>query len=233
MKGWKRELAKQIRTQQREAAREHLVELRASIRHARAERKAAICRAKNQCRVDRAALRARLKSERVRILRELVELAERERAAARTTCSAELTAAKGLATRVARARAELAAERKYRAEMRRIEAHNRTKAAEHKKATRAERRAESDDEVRANIPETYVRLWERVKRGIKATPRISRTEAFMQYAEEHPEELLESIDDQTERLVRELEERERAAIKAERAARRARRPVLESPPAPF
>jgi hypothetical protein len=52
--------------------------------------------------------------------------------------------------------------------------------------TRIERRAESDDEVRSNLPADLVALFERVKGGIKASPRMSRTEVFLQYAEEHP-----------------------------------------------
>ena len=45
--------------------------------------------------------------------------------------------------------------------------------------TRIERQAESDDEVRSNIPPELVALFERVKRGIKASPRMSRTESFL------------------------------------------------------
>jgi hypothetical protein len=38
---------------------------------------------------------------------------------------------------------------------------------------------------------------------------VSRTEAFLQYAEKNPDELLSVIEDQTDALVRELEMRER------------------------
>jgi hypothetical protein len=40
---------------------------------------------------------------------------------------------------------------------------------------------------------------------------MSRTEAFLDYAEEHPDEALVAIDDKTDALIRELEEQERAA----------------------
>jgi hypothetical protein len=51
-----------------------------------------------------------------------------------------------------------------------------------------------------------------VKRTIKGGPRETRTEAFLRYAEEHPSQYLESIDDKTEALIRELERREREAV---------------------
>jgi len=57
-------------------------------------------------------------------------------------------------------------------------------------------------------------LENRVKRSIKASPRMSRTEAFLKYAEEHPAEVLNVIDDQTDALIRELERKEREAARA-------------------
>jgi hypothetical protein len=52
--------------------------------------------------------------------------------------------------------------------------------------TRIERQAESDDEVRGNVRPELVALFERVMRSIKASPRTSRTEASLHYAEKHP-----------------------------------------------
>ena len=40
---------------------------------------------------------------------------------------------------------------------------------------------------------------------------MSRTEAFLDWVEEHPGEYLEAIQDKTDALVKQLEERERAA----------------------
>jgi hypothetical protein len=74
----------------------------------------------------------------------------------------------------------------------------------------SERRGESDDEVRANIPEELIPLFNRVKRAIKAGKRMTRTEAFMKYAEEHPGERYEGIEDKTDALVRQLESRQRS-----------------------
>jgi hypothetical protein len=67
-----------------------------------------------------------------------------------------------------------------------------------------------------------VGLFERVKRSIKAGPRQTRTEAFLAYAEEHPSEYLEAIEDKTEALIRDLERQEREA------SRRARNPATNA-----
>ncbi len=61
-----------------------------------------------------------------------------------------------------------------------VEAQLRAAHEYHCALARIERQAESDDEVRSNIPPELVALFERVKRGIKASPRMSRTEAFLQ-----------------------------------------------------
>jgi hypothetical protein len=106
---------------------------------------------------------------------------------------------------IARDRAAYLAERQYQADLRRIEQANRQRRKEAHGSTRIERQSESDDEVRANIPPELVALWERVKRGIKASPRMTRTEAFLHYVEEHPHEYLDAIEDKTEALIRELE----------------------------
>ena len=43
---------------------------------------------------------------------------------------------------------------------------------------------------------------------------MSRTEAFLKYAEERPAEVLNVIDDQTDALIRELERKEQEAARA-------------------
>jgi hypothetical protein len=96
-------------------------------------------------------------------------------------------------------------------DMRAIERANKQRRKEAPKIARLEREGESDDEVRGNIPPDLVPLFERVKRQIKAAPRMTRTEAFFKYAEEHPDEVLIALDDKTDAVIRELEEQERQA----------------------
>jgi hypothetical protein len=67
-------------------------------------------------------------------------------------------------------------------------------------------------------------LFERVNRAIKATPRMSRTEAFLHYAEEHPDEVLDVLEDKTDALIRELEAKPREGARAARLAPQRARP---------
>lgn len=56
--------------------------------------------------------------------------------------------------------------------------------------SRAVHRSESDDEVRQNIPPELLPTFEVVKRSIKAHDRKSRTEAFLEWVEAHPSEIV-------------------------------------------
>jgi hypothetical protein len=210
---WKRSLEKQIRAEHRAEAKRTLLELRFAIRHAKAERKGALRDAKTKCRTDRVDVRQRVRELRARARAELRAAIVLERRSAKETCATALTWAKSLGTKVERARAALEAERSYRREMRRIEAGNKARRREEKRSTARERRGESDDEVAGNLPPEYLDLWERVKRSIHGSPRMSRTEAFLKYAEEHPAELLEGIEARTDAMIRELEAKERAAAR--------------------
>jgi hypothetical protein len=61
-------------------------------------------------------------------------------------------------------------------------------------STSKERLAERRDEVESNIPDNFVPLWHKVRRSFRIAPkqegRISLTEAFTQYAEENPDDVL-------------------------------------------
>jgi hypothetical protein len=148
------------------------------------------------------------------VLQELRKALLAERFQARQTCSARMSEARGISERIHRTRAELEAERSFQRDMRRIERGNRQRAQQAHRATAAERRSESDDAVRANVPPEYLGLWEKVKGSIRGSDRMSRTEAFLHWIEEHPEEHFAAIDDKTDALIRELEARERDASRA-------------------
>jgi hypothetical protein len=210
----RREIMKEIAREHRREQREKLAHLRQELRDARALRQTALRQAKDRCRTDRLAARARARELRARLLAELRQAVRAERTRAKEDCAAGLAEARAIADNVQRARAELAAERKYRRDLARIERANRQRFKETRRATSAERRGESDDEVRGNIPPELLPLWERVKRSIRGSSRMSRTEAFLEYAEEHPSEVLEVLEDRTDALVRELEAKEREARRA-------------------
>jgi hypothetical protein len=108
------------------------------------------------------------------------------------------------------AHAAYESERHYWKDLRRIERGNRAKAISRARTTAVERRGESDDEVRANISPELLPAFERIKRHIKATPLMSRTEAFLHWAEEHPDEVFQAIEERAEAAIREFVDQERA-----------------------
>lgn len=205
---------REIEREHKRKARETLLALIAEIRAARAARKQALADAQTRCKLEKRSARERARERRRRALEELRQATRDERGAAKATCEGAITSARAITGRVERGRAELAAERAYRREMRRIERGNRARMLEHKRATTRERRGEGDDEVRGNIPPELTGLWERVKGKIRGGERHTRTEAFLQYAHDHPAEVLAGIEDKTDALIAELEAKERAARKA-------------------
>lgn len=181
----KRALRKDIAKAQRE-------ESRAKIRALRAEGKAA---AKASC----SAGRARAKETRAQAIEAAKAKGREARAAAKASCVIAKSAHRAAADR----------EKKDQADLRRIERANKQKRPG--LAPARVRQGESDDEVRQNIAPELVPLFERVKRQIKAGPRMSRTEAFQKYAEEHPREAYAAAEDATDALIRDLEARQRRA----------------------
>jgi hypothetical protein len=207
----KKWLLRELERDRKKKAREKIASLAAQLREARQRRKVALREAKERCRAERIAARERARAMRLRVLEELRESMRAERLGARQACTVRLGEARGIKDSILRARAELQAEKKFEADLRRIERSNRKRRQEAPRVTRIERQSESDDEVRANIPPELVALFERVKRGIKASPRMSRTEAFLHYAEENPADVLDSMDDKTDALIRELEAQHKEA----------------------
>jgi hypothetical protein len=196
----------------RDIAREHklgnrrkLVELRQRLRDAKAERRRAIVQARTDCRSRRPAM----------TLKQIREKHRLEVQTARTACATDLAKARAISDRVKRARVELHAERTHQRAIRRIERANRQREQQAKRPGLARvRRGESDDEVRGNIPPELVPLFDRVKGSIRGSDRMSRTEAFLKYAEEHPDEQYEVLEARTDALIRELEARERRSAHA-------------------
>lgn len=136
-------------------------------------------------------------------------------AAVRTACKLERDALRSsCAADAARERSNVRATREaFRAvrddesALRRAERHGKKHAP---RATRAEKRSESDDEVRQNIPPEFLALFERIKRQIKPHARSSRTETFLKYVEEHPSEVFEATAAKAEKEIHEHEKRERS-----------------------
>ena len=177
---------------------------------------------RERCRSDRLALRERIAALRSQAREESKEIEAGEIVGARTACGAHRADARRTSMdAVDEAQAAYESERSYWKDLRRIERGNRAKAQSRTRSTAAERRGESDDEVRGNISPELPPAFERIKRHIKATPLMSRTEAFLHWAEEHPDEVFHAIEEKAEAAIRDFEEQERAALQGVRRRSRA------------
>ncbi len=91
-----------------------------------------------------------------------------------------------------------------------------------------EQAAESDDEVIANLEPHHpelVPVFRELRRQFKASPRMSRTEAVLQWAHDHPAEVASRTMTHEDRELRAaIEEHERAEREAHRHTVRAARP---------
>ena len=67
-----------------------------------------------------------------------------------------------------------------------------------------EREAESDDEVRRDIPPELVGVFNKVRRNIKGNDRKSRSEAFLEWAEENPGEIYAMQEQEAAREIKRL-----------------------------
>ncbi|MBK8997451.1 MAG: hypothetical protein IPM35_17115 [Myxococcales bacterium] len=209
----KKRLRREIAAELRQKDRARLRELRDAIAKARARRRERMAQAVAFCRAGRVAVRERARERRQRALAELRAALDAERAAARATCAEKKAAVRseGLKT-LEHARQVLDAERVYQRELRAAESTHRQRSKAHR-ARAHERRAESDDEVRQNLPAELVPVFNRMRRHIKGTARRSRTEAFLHWAEENPGEVVamqgDDIEREVSRLVKEHDKQER------------------------
>ena len=204
----------------RARARAYLRELRARIDAARADRKARVDEVRAVCRANLDSFRARIAALRAE-LREVIKEKREEIARcklARYTTREAATRAVNDAIRV------WAEERQLQAEIRRAE--GRGKNAKPAKITAREKRKESDDEVRNNLTPELVPVWEAMKSKIRPSARMSRTEAFLQWAHDHSADVARLMADAAEqdadrRFAAMVEEEKRAAKALEKGTRRA------------
>jgi hypothetical protein len=223
----RKRLWQEINREARKRARAELRALRDALKDARAAKRLGMADVRQRCRTDRKALRVRVAELRAVARAELKEAVRLEKTTAAARCDAAKTRAGELRTTLEQQRAALAAERQYRAELRQIGKSQAQRKKEHRGASSAERRSESDDEVRMNLTPDMAQVFDRVRGQIRGSDRQTRTEAFLKWAEEHPAEVLRGLEDSAEKRVRELEAEERQLSKA------LRRPARATPPADF
>lgn len=195
----KKAILKDIERDQRRKDRELLRSLREQITTAKAYLREERAKAVQRCRQERQSLKERLKQKRAALLAQLRETERAERQAARGSCSLD----KKKATAEAReALQKLRAERKERLSTIRILRGKTGKKQSY--STAKERRQESDDEVRSNLPADLLPLFEKVRGKIKGSAKKSRSEAFLEYAESHPSEVLEAQENEAESALNDL-----------------------------
>ena len=210
------------------AHRAKVADLKRQIAELGAKKRAGLSTIRKRCQLARARVAAARKAA-TQTLREA-------RTAAQNRCSLRKQRIAALTvSAVEKKRQELDAERAMWRDIQLAE--RRIKKAGARRSKR-EAAAESDDEVRANIPAELVHVFNRVRRSIKPREGMSRTEAFLHWAEENPEEVYaheaEAADRATARLVAELKELERQAHQERRAQPRKTRahvvPLAEAVP---
>jgi hypothetical protein len=198
----------------RQQDRVKLEQLTAALRDARARRKAALKTTVQSCRGWRQHANEQIKQRRRDELARLQVEAEQLRTAARHQCQSRRKRIERAGGRtVARKRELLREERELQAQLKRLARDARMKSARHKASTK-ERSSESDDYVRGNLPPELVGVFERVKGKVRGGARRTRTEAFLEWVQEHPEDVLRLQEHETDREV--------AALVAEHHATSAR-----------
>jgi hypothetical protein len=173
-----------------------LRELGLRLKRANVERAHAYKAIAHYCRLGRQNVTARVQQLRAETRAAINAKAERLRAAQREQCAASQKAAREeLDQVVAAARGEL-----ERAERMHSNFYGKKKT----RTTALERRQEDDDEVARNLPPELVPVFLEVKRTIKAGPRRTRTEAFLEWAEANPDVVHQIIYAQAEADVARL-----------------------------
>lgn len=200
---WKEREARKVEAKIR---RDTIRELRARIRAAREQKRAALRGVRVSCRGARRRLKGRIAAARVAARERLrVEIADM-RASARDRCRFRLEKVRALGkTKLQLQKARLTEQRLLNAEIRAVG--HRLRKTHARRADEA--RQESDDEVEGNLPADLWGVWRQVKGTIRARDRMSRTEAFLHWAEENPDEVvvLQNMqnDQATELMIAELE----------------------------
>jgi len=217
-KAWKE---RQKRAQIREEERRTLRKLRAELKRARSVKASRLAKGRQHIKRARVRLRDDVKRFRKEWRDYVNALVDKRRARARAAWQQRVARIMLQPGRKVEAKRKALAD--YRAEL----ATQRGRAARARKpaAVRAAyvARAESDDMVLNNLPRELHGVWRKMKTKITtARAKMSRTEAFLHWCEENPDELVRlqwGSDDQA-RLERELKEAETAAHTVRKAERR-------------
>ena len=204
--GERRRLQAELAGYLREQDKAQLRLLRARIHAARVERRHMVHGARQQCREARLALRDQQQREREELtLRQRGQRVEERAACASGRASAR---SRGL-EREALAAGEFKEARTLQRQVRNADRRNVVE-----RSTKRERSQEDDDRVRSNLPAELVPVFNRVAKRIKGSAKRSRTEAFLEWAEENPDEIIAVQQAEADAALRAMlkEQRERGRV---------------------
>lgn len=205
-----RELARAATKHRRTQARERIKQLRKDLAAARAERKERMRAAVQACRDARARARVKAKQQRAELAAAIVN----ERAANRGMCAASREATREQTLGKVRSVATHLTSAKHAARLL-ARAPRATRKAAAGYVTAAESRAESDHAVRVNLPRELVPVFDAVRREIHGSARRSRTEAFLEWAQENPARVYEIQHAAHDKWIRDMEREERKLRRGE------------------
>jgi len=230
---FKKRLKKENAKRSRATERARLRELRELIRTRKRERSEGIRRARALCRTMRLKLKRLRKATLAKIRAERARLKIAYRVVAQRTARAQTKAAT-LCQRRTKAQSmhldALAETHRLLAEQetltRALQALDTRERHYRGRTTRAERASESDDMVRADLDAELVPVFNAVKHRIQARPGMSRTEAFLHWVEEHPDDVWQLRQAQADRELAELVREHNTLAYGGRGARAARRAAV-------
>lgn len=188
---WLRGIEKKHQREEIKAQREKIAKLRGEVKQQTKRRKIARSKQVERCRLARAKVRQVIKDRRVEVRAKLKNEVFELRNEARNRCELrKYEIAQGGASASRRAQDRLKAARQQKRELAAINrvANRKTKSF----STAAERRGEDNDRVERNIEAVdpgLVPLWRKHKKRFKKSPHKSRTEAFLHWAQEEPDEV--------------------------------------------
>lgn len=203
----KKQTARETDAELRRRARIHLSSLRTQLKSAKLERAAKLAAVSSSCRQQRKAISARAKAARSRLNASIARTRDR----ARTVCSSARGEAYSSTLRqIEKAAAALNSELATQASLRIWAKPARAKPGPSPRVRSRERAEESDDEVESNISDPGLLIVWRAMRGkIRAGKHRSRTEAFFEWAAEHPARVYELQEADAVQAIAELEREER------------------------
>ena len=178
----RKRLMREIEHERRAKVVQRLTELGVLLKAAREARRESIDRIRSQCRKAREKLRNVCGARRERARREGTEVVDARKH--------ELHEERHLD--------KLQRNAGRRSSPKRLKPIGRVRKASH------ERESESDDEVRRDIPPELVGVFNKVRRNIKGTDRKSRSEAFLEWAEENPGEIYAMQEQEAAREIKRL-----------------------------